>query len=248
MKNEKNYKKWEIVLYKGLWLFLIGGVLGCFLETLWCWYDFGMLSSRTSNLFIPLSNIWGLACILITVCLIKNKWNHPVYIFFKSVIICGVFEFLCGYILELCLGVTFWDYSGWRLHIGKYVNVVLCLAWGFISIAWLKWIYPALDKHILSKLIRIPRVVTWLIIVALVITTLITGLALLRMDERAKNKPASNVIEVQLDKFFPDKTLQMYFTKMKDVNTGEKIYQLEGHENAQNRIGKSKEELEQEEK
>ena len=36
-------------LYKVFWIFMVGGVLGCIVETIWCYFAFGELSSRTSN-------------------------------------------------------------------------------------------------------------------------------------------------------------------------------------------------------
>ena len=36
-------------------IYVLCGVAGFVIETIWCWIDFGELTSRTSNLFFPIS-------------------------------------------------------------------------------------------------------------------------------------------------------------------------------------------------
>lgn len=107
----------------------------------------------------------------------------------------AAFEFICGYLGEHLLQVTFWDYSGVPLHIGTYINLPFCLAWGVVGILWVRKVYP-----------------------------LLTEAALLRMHERQQQKPAVNYAEYMLDRCFSDQILQQFFPKMKSTVTGEKIY------------------------
>ena len=61
----------------------------------------------------------------------------------KCTVLGALFEFLCGYLGEHLLEVTFWDYSAMPLHIGKYINLPFCLVWGGIDVAWVWKIYPS---------------------------------------------------------------------------------------------------------
>lgn len=225
MKNVS--RRWEYILYKIFWIFLIGGVVGYLIETIWCYFDFGGFSSRTSNLFFPISLVWGLGLVVVCIFLRNNKWNFPLYIFLKGTLLCGVFEFLCGYVCQLFLGVTFWDYTELALHMGPYINVTFCLAWGILSVAWVKWFYPAFNHFIEKILCRLEKKWTITLLSFLMATSLISGLALLRMRERQMQMPPTNFVEEKLDQVFPDRILQMYFPKMKDADTGEKISVLE---------------------
>ena len=51
-----------------------------------------------------------------------------------------------GYLGEFILGVTFWDYSALPLHIGRYVDVLICLVWGGLCVVWVRWVAPRFGR------------------------------------------------------------------------------------------------------
>lgn len=213
------------VVYKLFWIYVVCGTAGFLIETLWCWIDFREFSSRTSNLFFPISCVWGggggMFIYLMTV---KNHWNHLGYIFLKCTFLGAAFEFFCGYLGEHLLEVTFWDYSGRPFHIGKYINAPFCLVWGLIGVIWVRKIYPSLNKKLESQMESIPRFAMNLFLFFMIFSQIITGTALLRMHERQKAEKPGNYIDYLLDYCFTDQVLQKYFPKMKSTVTGEKIY------------------------
>ena len=46
-------------VYRLFWIYVVCGVAGFAIETIWCWIDFQEFTSRTSNLFFPISCVWG---------------------------------------------------------------------------------------------------------------------------------------------------------------------------------------------
>lgn len=204
--------------YKIFWIFMMGGIMGCILETIWCYFAFGEISSRTSNLFLPFSSVWGLGCALFTVFLHSTKEMKTFNIFIKGYVLGGIFEFICGYFCQVLLGVTFWDYSGLPFTLGHYVNLIFCLFWGVVAIVWAKWIYPFLSKLIERAPRKAGIMVTKVAVCFMVVTAAISGVALLRMSERQLNVPAKNVVEMRLDKYFPDHVMKKYFPKMKYIS------------------------------
>lgn len=201
--------------HKVFWIFMLGGIIGCMLETIWCYFAFGELSSRTSNLFLPFSTVWGLGCALFTIVLHKNKSKKAFPVFIKGYLLGGIFEFICGFVCQKALGVTFWDYSGLPFTLGHYVNLVFCAFWGLVAIVWVKWVYPLLSRNIEKIPRKIGVMVTRCAVCFMIITSLVSCVALMRMSERHLNRPTSNVLEIKLDKYFPDTLLQKYFPKMK---------------------------------
>ncbi len=212
------------MIYKFFMIYVICGVGGFVIESVWCWIDFGKFTSRTSNLFFPISCIWGLGGVLLTALTMKNRWDHGIYIFTKCVLSGAVFELLCGYLGQALFGVTFWDYTNMPLHIGRYINLPFCLAWGIFGVVWVRRICPAilkaLDRPVSSK----GRTALSIFLVFMVITQLLTGAALARMNERQKSVSPANRVENLLDICFTDQMLQSFFPKMKDAVTGEKVY------------------------
>lgn len=214
-------------IYRLFWTFFLGGVLGVIIETIWCFFDFGELSSRTSNLFFPFSIVWGMGAVLIITILHTAKEESILRLFIRGCILAGIFEFICGYVGERILGVTFWDYTGLPLHIGTYVNVFICLLWGLLCVLWKKWVDPVWEKKISSFIQRKKnRRLTVCMIIFMVVTNCVSGMALLRMEARNQGNQPSCGMEVFLDTYFPDQTLQQFFPKMKYIS-GEKVYPLE---------------------
>lgn len=225
MKAKKTGKQavWAVI-YKLFLIYVISGVGGFVIESLWCWIDFREFTSRTSNLFFPISCVWGLGGVLLTVLTHKNRWNRSIYIFLKCVFIGAVFEFLCGYMGQILFGVTFWDYSKMPLHIGRYINIPFCLAWGIFGVAWVYKICPAICKKLDRPMSLAAHTVIRCFLVFMVGSQLLTGAALVRMNERQKEISPENRVESILDICFTDQMLQTFFPKMKNAVTGEKVY------------------------
>ena len=109
MKHAKNIrmdrKTWNrenvmSAIYRLFWIYVICGVAGFVIETVWCWIDFQEFTSRTSNLFFPISCVWGVGGVVLYLTTLKNHWNNGIYIFAKCTLVGTVFEFLCGYLGE----------------------------------------------------------------------------------------------------------------------------------------------------
>lgn len=212
------------VIYKLFWIFVICGVTGFIIETTWCWIDFHEFTSRTSNLFFPISCVWGAGGIVLHLLTLKNRWGSIPYIFVKCIILGAFFEFLCGYVGEKVLEVTFWDYSDMPFHIGKYVNIPFCMVWGVIGTLWVCKIYPLLKKKLDKPVKDSHKAALNLFLAFILFSQVFTGIALLRMHERQNSPIASSRMEKFLDVCFPDRMLQKFFPKMKSTVTGEKIY------------------------
>lgn len=211
-------------IFRIFWTFFAGGVAGVIIETIWCYFAFGGLSSRTSNLFFPFSIVWGTGAVLLLLVLNHSRSDSVIITFLQGCILAGLFEFTCGYIGEQVWNVTFWDYSRLPLHIGRYVNVYICILWGLMCVGCQKWIYPFWNTKVNELLKqRISKGLTIVLIIFMVLTNAISGLALVRMTARSSSTAAVNIVDHLLDTHFPDQKLQQYFPKMKYL-TGEKIY------------------------
>lgn len=238
MKHAKNIrmdrKTWNrenvmSAIYRLFWIYVICGVAGFVIETVWCWIDFQEFTSRTSNLFFPISCVWGVGGVVLYLTTLKNHWNNEIYIFAKCTLVGTVFEFLCGYLGEHLLEVTFWDYSGMPLHIGKYINLPFCMVWGLIGVLWVRKVYPLLKQKLEKPVRGSGRLAVNLFLMFMIVSQLFTGTALLRMHARQEGEAAESRMAQVLDTCFTDQMLQAYFPKMKSTVTGEKIYIPKGN-------------------
>lgn len=212
------------VFYRLFWIYVVCGVAGFFIESVWCWIDFQEFTSRTSNMFFPISCVWGASGVLLYLVTRKNRWNHGLYIFAKCTFFGAMFEFLCGFLGEHLLEVTFWDYSSVPLHIGKYINIPFCLFWGLFGILWVQKVCPVLEQKLEMPATERGRVALRAFFVFMVGTQLLTGAALLRMHERQQGIGSETLADQVMDVCFDDRRLQSIFPKMKSTVTGEQIY------------------------
>lgn len=224
-KYYAGHKELSAVFYELFWIYVICGISGFCIESVWCWIDFQEFTSRTSNLFFPISCVWGIGGILLYLCTKKNRWDHWTYLFIKCMVLGAAFEYFCGCLGEQILEVTFWDYSGIPFHIGKYINLPFCAVWGVAGVFWVKKAYPYLKSKMMKKMSQTMKFGSRIFLIFIVTTQVITGAALVRMHERQEGIKPSNQMEYMLDGCFTDQVLQNYFPKMKNVYTGEKIYQ-----------------------
>ena len=124
------------------------------------------------------------------------------------------FEFLCSWMQEVCFGMRFWDYSHLPLNIGGRTNVLYCIFWGLLAVAWIKVLYPPMSKGIEKIPALLGKVITWVIIFFLACDGLLTGAAMLRYTERQNNPEPKNVAEAFLDNTYDDDWMEHHWPNM----------------------------------
>ena len=73
-----------------------------------------------------------------------------------------------------------------------------------LGIAWIKLIYPPMDKLIGKLPIKLGRVLTWAFIIFFIFDAILSASAALRMDQRDKGAAPRNAFESYLDEHFDD--------------------------------------------
>ena len=197
-----------ICLTKLVWVFLIAALVGDLIETVFVWIRFGTLMSRSSLIYGPFSVVWGFGAVILTFVLYRLANKNVILIFLFGCLIGGIYEYLCSVATEVFLGTTFWDYSDLPFNFGGRTNLLFCMFWGLLAVAWIKWLYP-----IMSRLIeKIPPVVgtvlTWVIVMFFVLDCVLTIAVMLRYVDRAADPEVHNIIQQFLDTFYPDSLVE----------------------------------------
>lgn len=173
------------LLYEGLWLLLIYGFYGVIVEMIFCYareYK-GVVESRCGLLYLPLSPIYGLGGIAVSLVLIE--WvDNPFALFFAALAICTVLEYVGSYVMEKAFGTVFWDYSNKPLNLHGRICLEFSIYWGFLG---LLLIY-VLDPSTVAVVDSFPRPAgEYVLNVLLVITFLslvLTLMAFVRFDQK----------------------------------------------------------------
>ena len=142
MKEQKTMRGTERLL-PFLLVFTFGGIFGFIYEDLFYLVDLGYLVKRGTT-FGPWIPIYGFGAVLVVLTTERLRRN-PFAVFVVSSLVCGILEFMTGYILYHVRGIRLWDYNieiwNWG-NIGGYICARSILFFG-ISALFLQYaVYP----------------------------------------------------------------------------------------------------------
>lgn len=198
-------------------LFFIGAFLGDITETIFCRITAGVWMSRSSVVWGPFSIVWGLAIAAATAMLYKYRNKSDSFLFWKGTLLGGAYEYLCSVFTEIVFGKVFWDYSKLPFNLGGRINLLYCFFWGIAAVVWLKLIYPRASALIEKIPMVIGKIVTWVLIVFMLCNMAVSGLALIRYDEREKNVAAEAKWQVWMDEHYNDAKMERIYPNAKTV-------------------------------
>ena len=147
MYKEMNKKEENIVLI--IQIILISAIFGFIYETIFYRIDLGYFVKRgyTIGPWLPIYATGGL---LIYLSNIKNK-NNILKIFINSAVMCGLLEFIVGYLLLHISHIRLWDYNTEILNygnIGGYIYLRSVLFFGLSGVFLMNIVLPLITKII----------------------------------------------------------------------------------------------------
>lgn len=200
--------------YELFFLFISSAFLGDLFETVFVYLRTGVLMSRSSLLYAPLSLVWGLGAVLMTLVLTPLARKGTGALFAGGVVLGGGFEYLASWMLEKTTGRLFWDYSRMPFNLDGRTNLLFALFWGAAGVFWVRLTAPWL----LGWLGRVPRrtgqALAMTAVLLLTVDMSLSAAALLRMEERSRGLTASNRVEQVLDTWYTDDLLAHRYRNM----------------------------------
>lgn len=166
-----------IFMFYYLNMFLIGSIVGFIIETSLKTFIFPSINNGI--LYGPWVPVYGFGVVIIILIerLIFNrtKISKPWKIFIMFLLIMlvvTVVELIGGYLIELFFHKTFWEYSNLKFNIGKYIALEISLIWGILSLAFIYFVKPLIEKFIY----KIPRWLSILVFGNLILDLIFTML------------------------------------------------------------------------
>lgn len=200
--------------HKWFFLFLGSSFIGCLFEMWIVWLGTGVLMSRSSLLYGAVSVVWGLGALLMTVTLFPLRRYGPWAVFSAGAILGGSFEYLASLFLELTYHRRFWDYSHMAFHLDGRTNLLYAAFWGLAGVVWIYLLAPYLLRQMDKLSVRGGQAAAAGLAVLLTVDMALSAAAFLRMDERSQGEAPSSHLELMLDTWYDDGTMQKRYQNM----------------------------------
>lgn len=205
--------------YKIFWLYVIGSIVGCIMETIVGFvYNGGQFEYRVGLVYGPFIPVYGIGAVMMTLALYKFSRARMWIVFLVSAFVGATFEYLTSYFQQLVFGAISWDYSDQWFNLYGRTSLYYAIIWGFLGIAWAKLIYPFVSMIIEKLPKRMGKLITIALCIFMAYDCVISCLAQWRYNERQIDLTASNVVEEFLDEKFPDEYIEMIYPNMKQVD------------------------------
>ena len=212
MKKEKSINQ----SIKIFWVFIIGSIIGYIVEMIVGFVQNGYFVSRQGLLFGPFAQVYGLGILAYYFIVPKIKGGY-IKIFFVTMILGGIVEYLCSYFQELLFGTISWDYSHLWFNINGRTSLLHCTYWGIGGILFMKFIIPFINK--MDKIIKNTyfRTATALFIIFMLFNISVSSMAAMRQDERNRKIAASSNIDMFFDKYYSDEVMNTIYENKIEV-------------------------------
>ena len=138
----------ELSFFNLFWIFIIACVVGLLGETVVSFFRDGHWESRAGLIFGPLSPIYGVGALFITLALNRLHDCNPLVLFLVAGIVGAGFEYFAGWFWETNFGIVAWSYEGQPFNFHGHTSLAMACIWGLCGVLWMKLALPAVMKLI----------------------------------------------------------------------------------------------------
>lgn len=202
---------------KIFWIFMIGSILGYIFEMIVVLVQKGHFESRQGVIYGPFTPVYGIGGIMYYIAFKTIKTKNKVSIFFISMLLGGITEYLCSYIQEVVFHTISWDYSYLTFNLNGRTSLLHCTYWGIAGILYISFIEPL--THKIGKIVenKTANIITIMMMIFMLYNASISWIAAERQKDRRENIEPRNKIEEYLDRHYPDEYLDRIFSNKKNM-------------------------------
>ena len=196
------------------WLFLVGSLLGVYIEGLFCAVHYGRWETHVVSVWGPFCILYGIGAVACYIghCFLKD--SHPAFQFVAYFAVFSVIELLVGLLLEYGLGMRAWNYVNEVLQVRGHICLQNSMVWGIIGLVFSYWIASPVERvfaHFAGN--RFMHVFVLVFTVFLAIDFFFTGAAAVRWSKRHYGKAARTFFGRWIDKMFPESFMAKRFVE-----------------------------------
>ena len=205
-------------LTKIFWIFLIGSIIGYGIEMIVGLVQNGHFVSRQGLLFGPFIQVYGVGLVAYYLVISNIRKKSYIKIFFITMLLGGIVEYLFSYLQETWFGTISWDYSNLLFNIHGRTSLLHCLYWGIGGVLFVRFILPLVRN--LNEWCKNTnfRYITAFLVLFITFDIVMSGMAGSRQLERKNNIAANGYIDNFFDEYYPDTKLEQIYSNAKTVN------------------------------
>ena len=205
-------------LTKIFWIFLIGSIIGYGIEMIVGLVQNGHFVSRQGLLFGPFIQVYGVGLVAYYLVISNIRKKSYIKIFFITMLLGGIVEYLFSYLQETWFGTISWDYSNLLFNIHGRTSLLHCLYWGVGGVLFVRFILPLIRS--LNEWCKNTnfRFITAFLVLFITFDIVMSGMAGSRQLERKNNIAANGYIDNFFDEYYPDTKLEQIYSNAKTVN------------------------------
>ena len=102
----------------------------------------------------PFCPIYGIGAIIM-ILFLKNFSNNLILLFFISIIVFTIWEYLVGVVLEKLFHTKYWDYSDNKFNFQGRICLMNSIFWGILGVVFIQYIHPFIENIIEKVDIRL---------------------------------------------------------------------------------------------
>ena len=175
-------------------LFYVYSFLGWFMESIGGIFVVKKYVNR-GFLIGPYCPVYGTGVVLITL-LLNNSTDNCISLFINVMVICGVLEYLTGYLMEKIFKARWWDYSDNRFNINGRVCLETLVPFSIMGTLFLYVINPILINLFVSAPDILIHIITWVLFFIIIIDTIFSLIIMNAFKNVTYNKKEDNTEEI----------------------------------------------------
>lgn len=204
----------ELGFFHLVWLFLLLSFVGLAGETVVSFLVDGRWESRAGYVIGPLSPLYGLGAVLITVAVNPLRGRALPVQFLASGLVGGALEYFAGWFFETRYGIVAWSYADQPLNFHGHTCVGMMLVWGVIGVVWVNALLPSAVRLVERIPENVRRPLTALAFAFIMADSLLTLACLDSWFWRTLGNPIENPVQQFCATYFGDDFMRSRFETM----------------------------------
>lgn len=196
---------------KLFWIFMLGSVMGFFLEGIWCVMLDGHWEDHRATVWGPFCVVYGFGALAIYIAAVLLKKQKPVVQFLGCAAAGSLVELVAGVFQNVCFGTSSWDYSHHALNLAGHISLQQSLIWGTLGIVFMRVMLPGLEGLLARMRGRGWMLACRVLSLYMAVNLLVSCAAFDRWEARHEGIEPRNRVESRIDELYHDARMQQLF-------------------------------------